>query len=102
MAIDVELWNRVQENKAAVVRSLVEQYDPSGGEIYTLTGEFAYERFERWLAKHQIPWPRLESEKLDTDGDAFRLMYHVPGIAGLHALKDSFHLGINDKLPIGS
>ena len=31
-------------------------------------------------------WPRLASGQLDTDGDAFRLMYHVPGIEGLHAL----------------
>ena len=29
-------------------------------------------------------------------------MYHVPGIEGLHALKDSLHVIRNDKLPIGS
>ena len=47
-------------------------------------------------------WPRLESGQLDIDGDAFRLMCHVPGVEGLHALRDS--LGRHRqgaKLPIG-
>ena len=34
-------------------------------------------------------WPRLESGQLDIDSDAFRMMYHMPGIEGLHALRDS-------------
>src|SRR5262249_54147904 len=46
-------------------------------------------------------WPRLASGKLDLDGDAFRLMYHVPGIEGLHALKDSLRVIVTAKLPIG-
>jgi DNA polymerase family A len=102
MPIDVELWSRVQENKAAVIRSLVEQYDPSDGQIYTLTGEFAYNRFERWLSERQCPWSRLESGRLNIDGDAFRLMYHVPGIEGLHALRESLHVIVNAKLPMGA
>ena len=46
-------------------------------------------------------WPRLESGRLQTDGDAFKLMYHVPGIEGLHALKDSLGVIVRAKLPIG-
>jgi DNA polymerase-1 len=46
-------------------------------------------------------WPRLESGRLDTDGDAFRLMYHAPGIEGLHALRDSLGVVMRAKLPIG-
>jgi DNA polymerase I len=46
-------------------------------------------------------WPRLESGQLDTDGDAFRLMYHAPGIEGLHALRDSLGVVVRAKLPIG-
>ena len=46
-------------------------------------------------------WPRLASGQLDTDGDAFRLMYHVPGIEGLHALRDSLGVVVRAKLPIG-
>ena len=105
MPIDMPLWNLVQENKAAVVRSLVAHYDPSHGDeetIYTPEGEWSYERFERWLVRTGIKqWPRLESGRLDIDGDAFRLMYHEPGIEALHALRDSLNVVVKAKLPIG-
>jgi DNA polymerase I-like protein with 3'-5' exonuclease and polymerase domains len=46
-------------------------------------------------------WPRTESGRLQIDSDAFRLMYHVPGIEGLHALKDSLGVIVRAKLPVG-
>jgi DNA polymerase-1 len=46
-------------------------------------------------------WPRLESGQLDTDSDAFRLMYHVPGVESLHVLKDSLGVVVKARLPIG-
>jgi hypothetical protein len=105
MPIDTPLWDLVQENKASVVLDLIRQLDPSQGSeypIYNLDGEWSYDRLERWL---QIigcaAWPRLESGRLDTDGDAFRLMYHVPGIEELHALRDSLRVVMGAKLPIG-
>ena len=105
MPMDMPLWNLVQENKAAVVRALVAHYDPSHGDdetIYTPEGEWSYERFERWLVRKGIKqWPRLDSGRLDIDGDAFRLMYHVPGIEALHALRDSLNVVVKAKLPIG-
>jgi DNA polymerase I len=105
MPIDVALWNRVQENKAAVIGDLLRRFDPSQGSdepIYTPDGEWSYARFEQWLVRAGVPaWPRLESGKLDTKGDAFRLMYHVPGIEGLHALRDSLNVIKKAKLPIG-
>ena len=105
MPIDMPLWNLVKENKAAVVRSLIAHYDPSYGDdetIYTLEGEWSYERFERWLIRKGIKqWPRLETGRLDVSGDAFRLMYHEPGIEALHALRDSLNVVVKAKLPIG-
>ena len=105
MPIDMLLWNLVQENKAAVIRELVRKFDPSQGSddpIYTPEGEWSYVRFERWLASVGVTaWPRLESGQLDINGDAFRLMYHVPGIEGLHALRDSLGVIVRAKLPIG-
>ena len=105
MPIDMTPWSLVQENKAAIIRELVLQFDPSQGSdwpIYTLDGETSYARLERWLVKSGVPaWPRLDSGRLDTDGDAFRLMYHVPGIEGLHALRDSLRVIATAKLPIG-
>jgi DNA polymerase family A len=105
MPIDMFLWNLVQENKAAVIHELVKTFDPSYGsefQVYSSEGEFSYERFERWLASvGVVSWPRLDSGKLDLEGDAFRLMYHVPGIEGLHALRDSLRVVAGAKLPIG-
>jgi hypothetical protein len=105
MPIDMHLWNLVQENKAAVIRYLLARFDPSHGSdspIYTPEGEWSYARFESWLVSvGVVAWPRLASGKLDTDGDAFKLMYHIPGIENLHALKDSLGVIAHAKLPIG-
>jgi hypothetical protein len=105
MPIDVELWNLAQENKPPVIRELLRQLDPShtsDDPIYTLDGQWSYARFEQWLVNAGVmAWPRLDSGRLDTDGDAFRLMYHIPGIEGLHALKDSLRVITSANLPIG-
>ena len=103
--IDIELWNLVQENKAAVIAELIRQFDPSYGSecpIYTPEGEWSYARFERWLVHARVAaWPRKDSGRLDLESDAFRLMYHVPGIEGLHALRDSIGFIAKARLPIG-
>ena len=105
MPIDMALWNLVQENKPAVIGALLRQLDPSYGTenpIYTPEGEWSYARFEHYLASVGITaWPRLDSGKLDISGDAFRIMYHVPGIEDLHALRDSLGVIVRAKLPIG-
>jgi DNA polymerase I len=104
--IDTQLWGVVQENKAAVIRELLRQLDPSHDDeepIYTLDGEWNYRRFERWLIRRRITvWPRLDSGELDISGDAFRLMYHIPGVEGLHALRDSIGFIAKARLPIGA
>ena len=105
MPIDVMLWDLVHEHKAAVVAYLLHRFDPSWGTdapIYSPEGEWSYERFENWLARTGVrAWPRLASGQLDIDGDAFRLMYHVPGIEGLHALRDSLGVIVRSRIPIG-
>jgi DNA polymerase-1 len=105
MPIDVPLWNLVRENKKAVIGELLRQFDPSYGSedpIYTPDGEWSYARFERWLVNSGVPyWPRLDSGKLDIDSDAFRMMSHIPGIEGLHALRDSIGFIVRARLPIG-
>jgi DNA polymerase-1 len=105
MPIDLERWNLVQENKAAVIAELIQQFDlsyDSACPIYTPEGEWSYERFERWLVYAGISaWPRLASGRLNVDSDAFRMMYPVPGIKGLHALRDSLGFIVKARLPIG-
>jgi DNA polymerase family A len=105
MPIDMPLWEKVQENKPAVVSHLLQRLDPSHGSenpIYTPEGEWAYARFEQFLTSTGVTaWPRLESGQLDISGDAFRMMYHVPGIEELHALRDGLSVIVRAKLPIG-
>ena len=105
MPIDRVLWNLVQENKAAVIAALIQQFDPSYGSpypIYTPEGKWSDERFEQWLIYARVgAWPRLESGRLDRSSDAFRLMYYVPGIEPLHALRDSIGFIAKARLPIG-
>jgi DNA polymerase I len=105
MLIDVPLWNAVQEHKPAIIHALLRQLDPSYGTdnpIYTPEGEWSYSRFEQYLTLIDVKaWPRLESGQLDISGDAFRMMYHVPGMEGLHALRDSLGVILRAKLPIG-
>ncbi len=105
MPIDMMLWNAIQENKAAVIRYLLRAFDPSHGSaspIYIPDGEFSYVRFEQWLVDTGVTaWPRLASGRLDISGDAFGLMSFIPGIEGLHALRDSLGVIVRAKLPIG-
>jgi hypothetical protein len=95
----------VQESKFAVIGELLRQFDPSYGSddpIYTPDGKWSYERFERWLMSIGVTaWPRLASGRLDLDGDAFRMMYHVPGVEELHALRDTLRVIVGANLPIG-
>ena len=105
MPIDMALWDLIQENKPAIIHALLLKFDPSFGSddpIYTPDGEWSYERFERWLIREGIyAWPRLQSGRLDISGDAFRMMYHVPKVERLHALRDSLSVIVRAKLPIG-
>jgi DNA polymerase family A len=104
MPIDMSLWNLVQENKSAVIGHLLQKFDPSYGSefpIYAPEGDWSYAGIENWLASIGVAWPRKESGRLDLEGDTFRLMYHVPGIEGLHALRDSMGVIVKAKLPIG-
>ena len=101
----MRMWNLVQENKAAVVSELLRRFDPSHDSenpIYTPDGEWSYDRFESYLVRAGVlAWPRLDSGRLNIDGDAFRMMYSVPGIEGLHALRDSLGFIVKARLPIG-
>jgi DNA polymerase-1 len=105
MPIDTVLWDLVQKNKAAVIQYLLRRFDPSHGtetQIYTPDGQWSYNRFENYLTSTGVTvWPRLDSGQLDISGDAFQLMNHIPGIEGLHALRDSLGVIVRAKLPIG-
>jgi DNA polymerase-1 len=105
LPIDVMLRDLIQENRQAVIGELLRRFDPSYGDddpIYTPEGGWSDARFETWLARNGLHvWPRLPSGKFNLKGDAFKLMYHIPGIEELHALRDSIHFIVNANWPIG-
>jgi hypothetical protein len=49
---------------------------------------FKADRFAEWLARNNIPWPRLESGRLDLGDDTFRDMVRAwPAVAPLRELR---------------
>jgi hypothetical protein len=105
MPIDVALWDLVQENKVAIVGHLLRQFDPSHGDddpIYAPDGKWSGARFERWLMRSGVTaWPRTDTGQLKLDSDTFRLMSHVPGIEGQHALHDSLNFIGSSRFLVG-
>jgi hypothetical protein len=105
MPIDMAIWNAIQENKVATIDGLRRRFDPSYGDddpIYTPEGKWSRASFERWLARNGVvAWPRNASGMLSLESDDFRLMYHVPGIEKLHAMRDSMGVIARARLPIG-
>ena len=105
MPIDTRLWNAVQENKGrrdrgavAEIRSEFRHRRP----IFSPDGHWEDFRFEQYLRRAGVPaWPRLPSGKIRIDSDAFKLMSYVPGMEGLHALRDSIGVIAKARLPIG-
>jgi hypothetical protein len=67
MAIDMELWNLVQEHKHAIITALLKRFDPSHNStcpIFDQDGGFEYSRFENWLVGIGVKyWPRTETGK---------------------------------------
>jgi DNA polymerase I len=72
-------WDDVRER---LIPSLDAAYDVYEGKV------FKENRFERYLAQHKIPWPRLESGRLDLKDKTFREQSKAyPQVADLHELR---------------
>jgi DNA polymerase I-like protein with 3'-5' exonuclease and polymerase domains len=64
---------------------------------------FKVDLFERWLMKQNIPWPRLESGRLDLKDDTFREMARAyPKIAPLRELRVTLSQMRLSDLAVGS
>jgi DNA polymerase-1 len=59
---------------------------------------FKYQRWEQWLIAHGIPWPRLESGRLDLSDDTFRQMARAyPVVAPMRELRSALsEMRLND------
>jgi hypothetical protein len=74
-------WDEMQER-------LIQRIDAEYGVFEGRT--FKYEKFEAWLIRVGIPWPRHESGKLDLSDDAFHRMASMyPIVAPLRELRNA-------------
>jgi hypothetical protein len=64
---------------------------------------FRQDKFAAYLAESGIPWPRLESGRLDLDDDTFRFMAKLyPVIAPLRELRGALAKMRHEKLAVGA
>jgi hypothetical protein len=68
--IDTPLLARLRERWEHIQDQLITEIDADYGVFDGRT--FKADRFASWLARKRIPWPRLESGRLDLSDDAFR------------------------------
>jgi hypothetical protein len=84
--IDVSTLELLKCNWLRIQDQLIAEIDAEYGVFDGRT--FKADRFATWLAKTEIPWPRLESSRLDLSDDAFREMARgYPTIAPLRELR---------------
>jgi hypothetical protein len=99
--IDVETLGLLREHWTEIQNELIAGIDD---EYHCFDGRsFRADRWARYLAKHQIPWPHHESGRLDLSDDTFRQMAKAyPAVAPMRELRSALsELRLND-LVVGS
>jgi DNA polymerase family A len=94
--IDVELLTRLRDRWEQIEQELVNRVDAQYG-VYDGTS-FRNSRFERWLAAHEILWPRYANGELILKDKVFRDMAKIyPELNALQELRYSLsQLRLND------
>ena len=94
--IDVPTLERLREHWEDIKGDLIAAIDASYG-VYE-NSSFKEAKFEAFLVHHNIPWPRLESGRLDLKSDTFRQMAKAyPIVAPLHELRHALsEMRLND------
>jgi len=84
--LDTTTLDRLKKHWSDIQDSLIADVDADYGVFDGRT--FKADRFAAYLARTSIPWPKLESGKLDLSDDTFREMARVhPAIAPLRELR---------------
>jgi DNA polymerase-1 len=98
--IDTELLEVLRDRWEAIKLDLIADVDQDYGVFDGAT--FKADRFEAWLTKHGIPWPRTESGRLALDRDVFREASRTyPAVAPLRELRHSLSELRLEKLAVG-
>ena len=86
--IDTEQLGRLRENWEGIQARLIQKIDRDYGVFEGST--FKQNRFEDWLKREGIPWPRLPTDRLALDDDTFRQMARAhPKVAPIRELRVS-------------
>jgi hypothetical protein len=94
--IDVPMLERLRDGWTDIQDELIAAID-ADYDVYE-GRTFKQERFAAWLARNGIPWPYLESGKLDLEDDTFRQQAKAyPSVAPLRELRSALsELRLND------
>ena len=99
--IDVKSLRRLQTGWDAIKLALIGEVDEDYGVYEGQT--FKAARFEEWLVREQLPWPRLPSGRLALDDDTFRQMARAyPEVAALRELRHALGTLRLNKLQVGA
>ena len=98
--IDIEMFKALQENWTKIKHGLIEEVDQEYS-VYE-NGIFKASRFESYLSKHDIPWPRLPSGLLQLDRETFKAQQLVyPKLKALYDLRVTLDELKLNKLAVG-
>jgi DNA polymerase-1 len=94
--IDVSMLDTLRRYWTLIQDQLIARIDKEYGVFEGRT--FKLGRFEAWVAHTGIPWPRLDSGRLDLGDDTFRQMARIyPAVSPLRELRSSLSdLRLND------
>lgn len=99
--IDGETLGHLRTNWVPIQKKLINKIDVDYG-IYEGT-TFKRDRFAKWLARNDIPWPRLSSGQLALDDDTFRQMSKShPSVSPLRELRHALGELRLENLAVGS
>jgi hypothetical protein len=99
--IDVDALSTLEANWEEVKRQLIEEVDAQY-QVFE-NGTFKTERFAKFLATQDIPWPLLPSGHLALDEDTFSMMAKVhPSLGPLHQLRQTLSKIRTLKLEVGT
>ena len=84
--IDTVTFELLQQHWSGIQDQLIAEIDRGYGVYDGRT--FKADRFAAWLVQNQIPWPKLDSGRLDLSDDTFREMARrYPAVAPLRELR---------------
>src|SRR6266536_35658 len=99
--IDTIMLGRLRERWGSIKRDLIAVVDKDYG-VYD-GDTFKADRFEAWLSKQGIPWPRTDTGRLQLDRETFREAGKAyPLVSPLRELRHSLSEMRLEKLAVGS